>query len=118
VNFCHSYGKAHSKGFKKKMSNNSRFFDFKVGKLYRLTRYYFWAGNDVDWNDAEEEDLLVKEARVGEIVVFMGFKSFVSFGKKYKALSFISADQGGLVYMALHSDYWDSYFERIPDDDQ
>lgn len=88
------------------------------GKLYRLTENYYWFSNDINWSDATDEQLLGKDAKVGEIVVFVGFKPIVSWGKKYIALCFVSADQGGLVYMTLHSDYWDSYFERIPDDDQ
>lgn len=115
MNFCHVFGKKYSKGFKKEMDNNNNHFE--VGKLYRLTRNYFWFSNDIDWNDATDDQLLGKDAKVGDTVVFVDFKPIVSWGKKYIALCFVSADQGGLVHMALSSGNWELFFERIPDDD-
>lgn len=87
------------------------------GKLYRLTRNYYWFDDDVDWDDATDEQLFGKYAKVGTILVFVGFKSFVSWGKEYTALSFISAEKGGLVHTALSSDNWEIFFDRIPEDE-
>lgn len=91
---------------------------FVPGGLYRLIKSYYWISDKVDWNDATINQLLAKIAKVGDVLVFVGFKSYVSWGKEFKALSFVSKDQGGLVHMALSSGYWELFFERIPDDDQ
>lgn len=91
---------------------------FVTGGLYRLIKNYYWIGDDVDWDDATEEQLLAKPAKAGDILVFVGFKSCVSWGKEFKALSFVSVKQGGLVYVALGQNFWEYIFERIPGDDE
>ena len=89
------------------------------GKLYRLTKNYFWFSNDIDWNDATADEIAEKNAKAGDILIFIDFKSYVSWGgKEYTALSFISAEQGGLVHTALSSDNWEIFFERIQEEDE
>ena len=50
------------------------------GKLYRLTKNYFWFSNDIDWNDATADELAGKNAKAGDILIFIDFKSYVSWG--------------------------------------
>lgn len=91
---------------------------FVPGGLYRLSEDFYWFSNDIDWNDATDDQLLGKDAKVGDILVFVGFKTCVSWGKEFKALSFVSADQSGLVHMTLNPDYWERFFERMPGDNE
>ncbi len=89
---------------------------FVPGGLYRLKDFY-WVGDGIDWDDATDEQLLGKIAKAGDILVFVGFKTCVSWGKECKALSFVSAEQGGLVHMALGSRFYERFFKRMLDDD-
>ncbi|TXH09616.1 MAG: hypothetical protein E6R04_07850 [Spirochaetes bacterium] len=90
---------------------------FVPGGLYRLNEDFYWVGDGIDWDDATDEQLLGKIAKTGDILVFVGFKSCASWNLEFNVLSFVSAEQGGLVHMTLIPDFWERFFKRMLDDD-